>query len=78
MTLSINNNGFSLEGLKLQSVYNDRRYSVIIDRSNYDNFKALAKASGFDIINIDLMSSTKEKCVVKIELPKSWAIKITM
>ena len=79
MKLSItSNNGFSLEGLKLQNVYNDRCYAVIIEKYDYDPFKAIAKAEGFNIVNFDLWSSTPSQYVVKIKVPNSWSIKMTM
>ena len=79
MILTINNNnGFSLEGLKIYNVYDNHRYAVIVEKNNYDNFKQLAKAFGFSVVNFDLVSSTPYQYAVKIALPDSWGIKITM
>ena len=78
MLLTITNNGFSLEGLRLQNVYDNRRYAVIIKKKDYDNFKSLAKASGFNVVSSIWCTTTPHQCIVKITLPDSWGRKITM
>lgn len=78
MKLSLNNANFSLEGLKIENVCEGNRFYVSLDKEDFESFKTLVKVSGLTLVNFDLLGSTPYRYIVKIKVPNSWVVKITM